>query len=241
MFFYHQVTLRTKSFKDFSCRLITFTLMRSSIIRTRTSTIYHKIPGRCDYRTKLAKCHPRLKVPTHPAVLVPLAFEIFQSSTLQYAMADDQSYNTFLTKANQDPSANSSQHQSTSQAKSKFDPTTPQTSAIPSALHNLDTSYTSDADEPFEPIVLDYASHELPDAAQFASCVKKDEGMVEALEEGDFDPRGQYKEILSKVKEAGNGQVRCFRVEVSKTRAEYYVVSVGERKLVGVRAKAVES
>lgn len=223
--------------------MITATLMRSPVTRTRISALYHKLPGGCDYRTRSAECHPRLKVLTNSAVFVhptSLVFDI-QSSPLQHAMADDQSYNTFLTKANQDPSANSSQHQSTSQAKSKFDPTTPQTSAVPSALQNLDTTYTSDADEPFEPVVLDYASHELPDAAQFASCVKKDEGMVEALEEGDFDPQGQYKEILSKVKDAGNGKVRCFRVEVSKTRAEYYVVSVGERKLVGVRAKAVES
>jgi len=89
--------------------------------------------------------------------------------------------------------------------------------------------------------VLDYASHELPDAKQFAMCVKKDQSEVEALENDDFDPQGQYKDILAKVKEAGNGQVRCFRVEVSKTRAEYYVVSVGERKLIGVRARAVES
>lgn len=156
-------------------------------------------------------------------------------------MADDASYNTFLTKVNQDPSANSSYGQSTSGAKSKFDPTTPQTSTVPPALQNLDATYTSDADEPFESIVLDYAGHELPDATQFARCVMKDENKVEVLEEGDFDLQGDYTEILAKVREAGNGEARCFRVGVSKTRAEYYVVSVGERKLVGVRARAVES
>jgi hypothetical protein len=156
-------------------------------------------------------------------------------------MADDQSYNTFLTKANKDPSANSSQHKSTSRAKSKFDPTTAQASSVPSPLQNLDTTYTSDSDEPFEPILLDYAGHELPDAAQFAKCVKREEAEVELLEVGDFDPRGQYENIIGKVKEAGDGDCAVFRVEVSKTRAEYYVVSVGERKLVGVRARAVES
>lgn len=108
-------------------------------------------------------------------------------------------------------------------------------------MQNLDTTYTSDADEPFEPIVLDYAGHEMPGATQFAGCVKKGESQVEVLDDGDFDPQGQYTEVLKKVREAGNGEVRCFRVEVSKTRAEYYVVSVGERKLVGVRAMAVES
>jgi hypothetical protein len=157
-------------------------------------------------------------------------------------MADDTSYATFLTKANQSLNATSSLSQPTSGAKSKFDPTTPQTSAVPPALQNLEgATYTSDADEPFEVIVLDYAGHELPDATQFASCVRKEEGEVEVLEEGDFDPQGQYTDVLAKVKEAGNGEVRCYRVEVSRTRAKYYVVSVGERKLVGVCARAVES
>ena len=31
--------------------------------------------------------------------------------------------------------------------------------------------------------------------------------------------------------------MRCYRVEVSRTRAQYYVVSVGERTLVGVCAR----
>lgn len=90
-------------------------------------------------------------------------------------------------------------------------------------------------------MVLDYASHELPDAAQFAQCVNKEEAEVDLLQVDDFDPQSQYRNIIEKVKEAGDGDCAVFRVEVSKTRAEYYVVSVGERKLVGVRARAVES
>ncbi len=58
----------------------------------------------------------------------------------------------------------------------------------------------------------------------------------------DFDPRGEYTEIIERVEKAGNGAgVKVFRVEVSKTRAEYYIVTVGERMLIGVVAKAVES
>ena len=90
-------------------------------------------------------------------------------------MADDTSYATFLTTANQSLNATSSLSQPTSGAKSKFDPTTPQTSAVPPALQNLGgATYTSDADEPFEVIVLDYAGHELPDAT--AICELCEEG-----------------------------------------------------------------
>lgn len=190
----------------------------------------------------------RTILPLPSVVAVPRTFQkdpsVHHSSPSQPlpTMADDTSYATFLTKANQSSNANSSLSQSASGAKSEFDLTTPQTSAVPPALQNLgDATYTSDADEPFELIVLDYAGHELPDATQFAGCVRKHEGDVEVLAEGDFDPQGQYTNILAKVKEAGNGQVRCYRVEVSRTRAEYYVVSLGERKLVGLRARAVES
>lgn len=218
-------------------------LMRRSISKTATFALSSELSSRLIHTIKLAECPRSLKASSISAAVVhPTTFGFCTGSLrLQDIMADDQSYNAFLTRVNQDPSANSSQEQSTSQAKSKLDPTTPQTSAVPVSLQNLDATYTSDSDEPFEPIVMDYAGHELPDVTQFSKCLKKKQGDVEALEEEDFDPQGQYKDIMSKVKEAGNGKARCFRVEVSKTRAEYYVVSVGERKLVGVRAKAVES
>ena len=69
---------------------------------------------------------------------------------------------------------------------------------------------------------------------------------MEELSIGDFDPRGQYQAITDAVTGAGTGgrgEVRVFRVEVSRTRVEYYVVTVAEdgRKLIGVVAKAVES
>jgi len=45
------------------------------------------------------------------------------------------------------------------------------------------------------------------------------------------------------VKEAGGGEVKIFRVQHGKTRAEYYVVSFDSKssKIVGLKAKAVES
>jgi len=57
----------------------------------------------------------------------------------------------------------------------------------------------------------------------------------------EFDPQNQYKDIIDRVKQAGKGGVTVFRVQTSKTRVEYYILTVGERMLVGVVAKAVES
>ena len=66
---------------------------------------------------------------------------------------------------------------------------------------------------------------------------------MSSLSVQDFDPHGQYKEVLQAVEEAGDGKVRVFRVDHGSTRAEYYVISLEEKdkKIVGFKAKAVES
>ena len=66
---------------------------------------------------------------------------------------------------------------------------------------------------------------------------------VEAIGEKDFDPRGQYKNVVEAVKKAGNGKVQVFRVSHGETRSEYYVVSIDkeEGRVVGLKALAVES
>lgn len=159
-------------------------------------------------------------------------------------MSDDASYMAFLNKANEDPKSGTSE--STSQTKSKFDPTTTSNSALPSSLQSIpDTlTYTSDTDSPFEAVVLNYSGDGLPDQAEFKKALgaKADQGDVEELTVHDFDPRGQYTEIIDRVKSAGDGKgVKVFRVEVGATRVEYYIVTLGDRKLVGVYTKAVES
>jgi len=48
---------------------------------------------------------------------------------------------------------------------------------------------------------------------------------------------------VRKVEQAakGKGGVKVFRVGMGGTRCEYYIVSVVDKGLVGVRAKAIES
>jgi tagatose-1,6-bisphosphate aldolase len=53
----------------------------------------------------------------------------------------------------------------------------------------------------------------------------------------------QYKKVIDAVKEAGNGEVKVFKVEIDETRSEYYVVGVDEKegRVVGLKALSVES
>jgi hypothetical protein len=158
-------------------------------------------------------------------------------------MSDDASYTAFLNKANEDPKAGASE--STSQTKSKFDPTSTNES-LPSSLQSVPKTltYTSDTDSPFEAVVLNYAGEELPSQAEFKKALgaRGEQGDIEELSVQEFDPRGQYDEIINRVKEAGSGKgIRVFRVELDTTRVEYYIVTVGERKLLGLYTKAVES
>ena len=59
----------------------------------------------------------------------------------------------------------------------------------------------------------------------------------------EFDPRGQYKEVLQAVEKAGDGKARIYRIATGKARVEYYVVGFDEKgqRIVGLKAKSVES
>jgi predicted aspartyl protease len=64
---------------------------------------------------------------------------------------------------------------------------------------------------------------------------------VEEVKQKSFET--QYKKVIDAVKQAGNGDVKVFKVEIDGTRAEYYVVTVDEkeRRVVGLKALSVES
>jgi hypothetical protein len=53
----------------------------------------------------------------------------------------------------------------------------------------------------------------------------------------------QYKKVIDAVKQAGNGKVKVFKVELEGARAEYYAITVDEKegRVVGLKALAVES
>ncbi|KAI9708593.1 MAG: hypothetical protein M1820_003811 [Bogoriella megaspora] len=153
-------------------------------------------------------------------------------------MSDDASYASFLNKANQDTGASAS-----TQSKSQPSYSTNSITAdVPAALQKVDEIYISDSDEPFEPVSLQWEGKSLPSEKDLADLIGH-KAEVSEVGTKDFDPRGQYKNVLDAVGKAGDGDVKVFRVEHGSTRAEYYVVSLDGKggRVVGLKAKAVES
>jgi hypothetical protein len=74
-------------------------------------------------------------------------------------MASDEDYASFLDKANQDPSGGKASTQSTKKASTKSVDT-----EVPKTLEQVEEYYTSDADEPFEPVSLKWEGDDLPSA-----------------------------------------------------------------------------
>jgi hypothetical protein len=59
---------------------------------------------------------------------------------------------------------------------------------------------------------------------------------------GEWDTQGEYKDVVEAVREAGKGSdVRVYRIGRDSTRFEYWVVTLADGNLVGVKALAVES
>ncbi|KIW62227.1 hypothetical protein PV04_10422 [Phialophora macrospora] len=189
-----------------------------------------------------------------PALGFRIAPSIACHTRTIHTMSDDAAYMSFLDKANADPRSGQgstmAESESTSQRRSSFDPTSSSSSdALPASLKSLpDITFTSDTDSPFEPVLFNFSGSELPSASEFSTVLShahmgKPGVEVEELNVGDFDPRDEYKEIIQRVEQAGKGEtgVKVFRVQASSTRAVYYILTVGEKKLIGVATRAVES
>jgi hypothetical protein len=59
---------------------------------------------------------------------------------------------------------------------------------------------------------------------------------------GEWDPRGEYKDVVEAVREVGKGNdVRVYRIGRDGARFEYWVVTLVDGKLIGVKALAIES
>lgn len=69
----------------------------------------------------------------------------------------DADYEAFLNKAN----ANSNEGKAQAQSESGGYGTKSVNTAVPQALKSVEATYTSDADEPFEPVALDYKGDEI--------------------------------------------------------------------------------
>ncbi|CAA9960244.1 hypothetical protein PTMSG1_03650 [Pyrenophora teres f. maculata] len=145
-------------------------------------------------------------------------------------MSSDADYAAFLDKANQDIGSAETRDASQKQGYGTKSVNT----AVPKMLEQVEEYYVSDADEPFEPVALSFEG-----SNDLKKLVGSDK--VEEVQGTGFE--SQYKKVVDAVKQAGDGTVKVFRVELEGTRAEYYVVTVDEKegRLVGLKALAVES
>lgn len=176
-------------------------------------------------------------------------------------MSSDDAYGAFLDQANQDTGASKASTKGSSLAETKTVDT-----EVPAQLQNVKRfgTYTSEADEPFEPVSLKWAGDELPTEGTlwFTACMSLlvvllmwlgflDEfkdlighgSHAEKWSDDDFDSEGIYEPALCAVRNAGDGSAWIFRVELGRTRVEYYIVSQDKnsKRVVGLKAKSVES
>ncbi|KAJ5907705.1 hypothetical protein N7495_000387 [Penicillium taxi] len=210
-----------------------------------------------DIKQKLLHNHqnnPRFPAgPTSPPALQLTSPRSSLFSTASIIMSDG--YISFLDKANADPNAGYAQ-QGTDSIRTETIHTSVQ---VPASLASVDKYYTSDTDEPFEPVALkwDGASRgDWPSADQFSNLISPNKDLSEditTLSASSFDPKNQYSTVFRAVRAAAvehddtvdqsSIDVKVYRVELSSTKLEYWVLalSVAEGQVVGLRAKAVES
>lgn len=173
--------------------------------------------------------------------------ELLSKRKTNITMASDSDYASFLDKVNQEPSGGRVESKkSGGDGKMQFK-ATEKSVTVPTVLKKavVDAFYVSDADEPFEVVGLKVEGGKLPDEATFAKTIEHPapkEAEIDILDVAEWDPQGQYKEIVDAVREASKGgDVRVYKVSSSGARVEYWVVTVYEGKLLGVKALSVES
>ncbi|KAL8690370.1 MAG: hypothetical protein Q9218_004165 [Villophora microphyllina] len=151
-------------------------------------------------------------------------------------MSSDDAYGSFLEQANQDTGA------SNVSATSERTTTKAVDTNVPVTLQKVEQYYTSEADEPFEPVSLKWDGNNMPSEKEFTKLIGHGSD-VSTMGTKEFDPQGQYKDVIQAVEKAGDGKSRIFRATHGKTRVEYYVVGLDKEKgrVVGLKAQAVES
>ncbi|KAJ5505050.1 hypothetical protein N7463_007924 [Penicillium fimorum] len=177
------------------------------------------------------------------------------STTTQIMLSDD-AYMSFLNKANADSSGSQAPQQGAGTVKTE---TVHSSLSVPKPLQSVDAYYISDTDEPFEPVALKWdgaAKGSWPSADQLSSLISPNTDLsqsISTLSPSSFDPNNQYSTALDAIraaaveKDSGADQsaveLKVYRVEQTSTKIEYWILALHapESRLVGLRAKAVES
>ncbi|KAK0747712.1 hypothetical protein B0T21DRAFT_278428 [Apiosordaria backusii] len=166
----------------------------------------------------------------------------------------DEDYLAFLNKANAPPTSSSRANAAASSTSDKqnFKTTDPGVS-VPDVLKRavkgkIFIAASSETESPFEVVALRLKSPGggLPDEEEFAEMIghsNPKEAEVEIKDPVDWDPEGEYNEVLDAVREAGRGaDVRVYEVKGDGrgVRVTYWLVTATERKeLVGVMGEGI--
>ena len=112
------------------------------------------------------RSHPRL---LRRSQIFPQVNRINRHFHKAIDMSSDEAYGSFLDQANQ---STSNKAKTSSSSKSKAVSTKAVDTEVPASLQSIDAFYTSDADEKFEPVSLQWGSGNMPSESQyFASSI----------------------------------------------------------------------
>lgn len=158
--------------------------------------------------------------------------------TLRFSrtMSSDADYAAFLERANQD--GGGVEAKTTEKANNSYGTRSVNT-GIPPALEQVEAYFSSDADEPFEPIALRF------DGSTVSADTLKDllggDVLVEEVQVQRFER--EYKEVVDTIRKAGQGEVKAFRVQLDTRRAEYFFVTLDSEhgRLIGLKALSIET
>ncbi|KAK6359441.1 hypothetical protein TWF696_000600 [Orbilia brochopaga] len=173
----------------------------------------------------------------HPASQSTLIARHFSRSQPRYEMSDED-YAAFLQKANKDYSGLSTNAGSSSGEYIS--------STAHKAIRALgERFYSSDADEPFIDVTLDWTGDQLPDEAEFQKLIKNSGEVAERVTPQQWDSSESYGDVVAAVKEAAGGksEVTVYRVEQDDVRKIYYILALDSdhKQLVGLKVLSVES
>lgn len=185
-------------------------------------------------------------------------------------MADDQSYMSFLEKANQPLTGYSNASTADSPDKKKLktmDTGAKVPEVIIKVVEKEDVVYVSDADEPFEGVALKWEHVDMPTGGKccrlysrrgledevntviesFAGLINHPTPLsagITTMSVEDWNKTGGYTQVVDAVKQAANGEkVMVYVVPRTEVKTEYWVVAMDkkEKRLVGAKALGVES
>ncbi|KAI9747218.1 MAG: hypothetical protein M4579_007503 [Chaenotheca gracillima] len=161
-------------------------------------------------------------------------------------MSSDADYQSFLDKANQPGGGEGG---ITSKPASTETKTITTSKDVPEILKGMMrvVTYTSETEEPFESVSLEFDAQRRPDEEEFRTLIAAPSSAkieIWALEM--WDPRNTYEAVTALLRRMTSDRfgVRVYRVELDQSRVQYYGLGVDMNdpdRLIGFRAKAVES